>query len=110
MLNTSAEQYVPFVALEDGSRFYGHDMYHLLVSRAVDAYRQLDGFSVDSLVQTRIERIYLDMMKLIAIVPVRKMLCCSVLLIIGTGTLTGVSASSLILLSECVRKRLIGIS
>ena len=62
LLNTSAEQYVPFVALEDGSRFYGHDMYHLLVSRAVDAYRQLDGFSVDSLVQTRIERIYLDMM------------------------------------------------
>lgn len=62
LLNTSAEQYVPFVVLEDGSRFYGHDMYHLLVSRAVDAYRQLDGFSVDSLVQTRIERIYLDMM------------------------------------------------
>ena len=62
LLNTSAEQYVPFVVLEDGSWFYGHDMYHLLVSRAVDAYRQLDGFSVDSLVQTRIERIYLDMM------------------------------------------------
>ena len=62
LLNTSAEQYVPFVVLEDGSRFYGHDMYHLLVSRAVDAYRQLDGFSVDSLVQIRIERIYLDMM------------------------------------------------
>ena len=62
LLNTSAEQYVPFVVLEDGSRFYGHDMYHLLVSRAVDAYRQLDGFSVDSLVQTRIERIYLGMM------------------------------------------------
>lgn len=62
LLNTSAEQYVPFVVLEDGSWFYGHDMYHLLVSRAVDAYRQLDGFSVDSLVQIRIERIYLDMM------------------------------------------------
>ena len=62
LLDTSAEKYVPFVVLEDGSRFYGHDMYHLLVSRAVDAYRQLDGFSVDSLVQTRIERIYLDMM------------------------------------------------
>ena len=62
LLNTSAEQYVPFVVLEDGSRFYAHDMYHLLVSRAVDAYRQLDGFSVDSLVQIRIEWIYLDMM------------------------------------------------
>ena len=62
LLDTSAEKYVPFVVLEDGSRFYGHDMYHLLVSRAVDAYRQLDGFSVDSLVQARIERIYLDMM------------------------------------------------
>lgn len=62
LLDTFAEQYVPFVVLEDGSRFYGHDMYHLLVSRAVDAYRKLDVFNVDSLVQTRIERIYLDMM------------------------------------------------
>ena len=62
LLDTSAEKYVPFVVLEDGSRFYGHDMYHLLVSRAVDAYRQLDGFNVDSLVQIRIERIYQGMM------------------------------------------------
>ena len=27
LLNTSAEQYVPFVVLEDGSRFYGHGTY-----------------------------------------------------------------------------------
>lgn len=62
LLDTSAEKYVPFVVLEDGSRFYGHDMYHLLVSRAIDTYRQLDGFNVDSLVQARIERVYQDMM------------------------------------------------
>ena len=62
LLDTSAEKYVPFVVLEDGSRFYGHDMYHLLVSRAIDTYRQLDGFNADSLVQARIERAYQDMM------------------------------------------------
>lgn len=62
LLDTSAEKYVPFVVLEDGSRFYGHDMYHLLVSRAIDTYRQLDGFNVDSLLQARIERVYQDMM------------------------------------------------
>ena len=62
LLDTSAEKYVPFVVLEDGSRFYGHDMYHLLVSRAIDTYRQLDGFNADSLVQARIERVYQDMM------------------------------------------------
>lgn len=60
LLDASAEKYVPFVVLEEGSRFYGHDMYHLLVSRAIAAYRQLSGFRVDSLVQTRIERIYRD--------------------------------------------------
>lgn len=62
LLDTSAEKYVPFVVLEDGSRFYGHDMYHLLVSRAIDTYRQFDGFNADSLVQARIERVYQDMM------------------------------------------------
>ena len=62
LLDTSTEKYVPFVVLEDGSRFYGHDMYHLLVSRAIDTYRQLDGFNADSLVQARIERVYQDMM------------------------------------------------
>ena len=48
MLEVSSKEYVPFVELEDGSRFYGHDMYHLLAARAVDTYQLLDGFQVDT--------------------------------------------------------------
>lgn len=44
LLEVSSKEYVPFVVLEDGSRFYGHDMYHLLAARAVDTYLLLDGF------------------------------------------------------------------
>ena len=39
LLEVSSKEYVPFVELEDGSRFYGHDMYHLLAARAVDTYQ-----------------------------------------------------------------------
>ena len=61
LLDVSSRSYVPFVVLEDGSRFYQHDMYHLLASRAITTYRQLDGFDVDSLMLTRIGGIYQDM-------------------------------------------------
>ena len=37
LLDASAEAYVPFVELETGSRFYGHDLYHLLSRRAIEA-------------------------------------------------------------------------
>jgi len=61
LLGASSKEYVPFVVLEDGSRFYGHDMYHLLAARAIDTYRLLDGFRVDSLQLSRIEGIYTGM-------------------------------------------------
>ena len=54
LLEVSSKEYVPFVVLEDGSRFYGHDMYHLLAARAVDTYLLLDGFRADSLQRMRI--------------------------------------------------------
>lgn len=63
LLEVSSKEYVPFVVLEDGSRFYGHDMYHLLATRAVDTYRLLDGFRVDSLQRARIGGIYTGMIK-----------------------------------------------
>lgn len=63
LLEVSSKEYVPFVVLEDGSRFYGHDMYHLLATRAVDTYRLLDGFRVDSLQRARIGGIYTEMIK-----------------------------------------------
>ena len=58
LLAASAEAYVPFVELEAGSRFYGHDLYHLLSRRAIEAYETMQRFDADSLVQQRIEGIY----------------------------------------------------
>ena len=61
LLDVSAAKYVPFTVLEDGSRFYRHDMYHLLADRAVSVYEDMRGFNVDSLLQTRINAIYGNM-------------------------------------------------
>ncbi len=61
LLEISSREYVPFVVLEDGSRFYQHDMYHLLASRAIVTYGTLNGFSVDSLMNMRINDIYANM-------------------------------------------------
>ena len=58
LLDTSAEDYVPFVELEDGSRFYGHDLYHLLSRRAIESYETMQRFGADSLVQQRIGGIH----------------------------------------------------
>ena len=61
LLAASAEDYVPFMELEDGSRFYGHDLYHLLSGRAVDAYGAMESYD-DSLSNARIESIYQKLM------------------------------------------------
>lgn len=61
LLDTSSEKYVPFIVLEDGSRFYQHDLYHLLVSRAVSTYGTLGGFQMDSLMRNRIHAVYENM-------------------------------------------------
>lgn len=63
LLEASAEGYVPFTVLADGSRFYRHDMYHLLARRAVSVYEGLNGFRVDSLQSLRIRSIYEQMME-----------------------------------------------
>ena len=58
LLNASGEAYVPFVELEDGSRFYGHDLYHLLARRAMEAYETMQRFETDSLMLKRIAGIH----------------------------------------------------
>jgi len=60
LLAVSAEAYVPFVELEDGSRPYGHSLYDLLSRRAIEAYNAFGGFEADSLMHARIEGIYRD--------------------------------------------------
>ncbi|WP_394336040.1 alpha-2-macroglobulin family protein [Bacteroides zoogleoformans] len=61
LLEVSADAYTPFIIQEDGSRFYRHDLYHLLSNRAVSVYEDWSGFDVDSLMQARIHAVYGDM-------------------------------------------------
>lgn len=58
LLRASAADYEPFVVKGEGSRFYGHDLYHLLANRAMDTYRMLQRFGADTLVARRTEQIY----------------------------------------------------
>ena len=57
LLKTSAEKYVPFAILGDGSEFYAHDMYHLMAMRTIENLDDL-GNQKD-----RIEAIYQQMMQ-----------------------------------------------
>lgn len=56
---TSTRTYVPFVILGNASRYYGHDMYHVLVSRAVDALQQVTslGAKTDTVCSREIDQI-----------------------------------------------------
>lgn len=63
LLDVSSREYVPFVILEDGSRFYQHDMYHLLASRAITTYELIEGFDVTPSVRILINGIYENMLR-----------------------------------------------
>lgn len=58
LLEASAEAYAPFVVTEEGSRFYRHDMYHLMGTRAVSVYKKCTGLGRDERVQERIHVVY----------------------------------------------------
>lgn len=57
LLGTSAKDYVPFAVLGNGSEFYAHDMYHLLVTRTIEILQSLNGQ------RERIELLYQEMMQ-----------------------------------------------
>ncbi|WP_294617365.1 alpha-2-macroglobulin family protein [uncultured Bacteroides sp.] len=61
LLEVSSREYAPFVVQKDGSRFYGHDMYHLLARRAINTYLPLHDGRIDSLRRVRIDGIYRNM-------------------------------------------------
>lgn len=61
LLHTTAADYDPFVIQQDGSRFYAHNLYHLLARRAVDTYQGWRGLNVDSLMDRRIKDVYQTM-------------------------------------------------
>ena len=47
LLKTSSRTYLPFVELGETSEYYHHDMYHLLVSRSIEALRKMNDSNFD---------------------------------------------------------------
>lgn len=62
LLATPVQEYVPFTLLGADSRYYGHDLYHLLARRIIDAYGNWRGMGADSLRQARTGQLYQEMM------------------------------------------------
>lgn len=69
LIKTSTDGYQPFVEQGEQSAYYSHDLYHLLARRAISALKSMTGAGADSLMQTRVERLYLQMMDAYAAHP-----------------------------------------
>ena len=69
LIKTSTDGYQPFVEQGEQSAYYSHDLYHLLAHRAISALKSMTGAGADSLMQTRVERLYLQMMDAYAARP-----------------------------------------
>lgn len=69
LIKTSTDGYQPFVEQGEQSDYYSHDLYHLLARRAISALKSMTGAGADSLMQTRVERLYLQMMDVYAARP-----------------------------------------
>lgn len=61
LLDTSTSTYVPFVELGKTSEYYHHDMYHLLVSRAIEAINTVRMATHSPWLSTRVESLYQNM-------------------------------------------------
>lgn len=69
LIKTSTDGYQPFVEQGEQSAYYSHDLYHLLARRAISALKSMTGAGADSLMQTRVEHFYLQMMDTYAARP-----------------------------------------
>lgn len=69
LIKTSTDGYQPFVEQGEQSAYYSHDLYHLLARRAISALKSMTGAGADSLMQTRVERLYLQMIDTYAARP-----------------------------------------
>lgn len=61
LLEASSSNYVPFIIQGDDSKYYHHDMYHLLASRCIGALQSVSDFDADTLVNNKITTIYEQM-------------------------------------------------
>lgn len=58
LTRTSTDTYRPFVEQGEQSAYYSHDLYHLLVQRAINALQSMSGAGADSLIEARTESLY----------------------------------------------------
>lgn len=58
LTRTSTDAYRPFVEQGEQSAYYSHDLYHLLVRRAINALQSMSGAGADSLIEARTESLY----------------------------------------------------
>lgn len=72
LLKASAKDYQPFVILNEGSRFYAHDLYHLLAQRALDCYAKVSGFLPDSVRYEAMSHLYRQLSEVYANRPESK--------------------------------------
>lgn len=61
LLEASSSNYVPFIIQGDDSKYYHHDMYHLLASRCIGALQNISDFDADTLAGNKIASIYEQM-------------------------------------------------
>ncbi|MBQ8674430.1 MAG: alpha-2-macroglobulin [Bacteroides sp.] len=58
LMKTPSHGYIPFVEQEEGSAYYGHDLYHLLVSQAINSYHRLEPVEDEKSFKERIAGLY----------------------------------------------------
>lgn len=58
LTRTSTDTHRPFVEQGEQSAYYSHDLYHLLVRRAINALQSMSGAGADSLIEARTESLY----------------------------------------------------
>ena len=63
LLQTKTDKFVPLVIKGEGSKYYGHDLFHLLVKRAISAYEQMSVEEAEALKTERIEALLQRLMK-----------------------------------------------
>ena len=66
LLSLSSAQYIPFIVQEKGSKFFGHDLWHLLVRRALEAYKSLSVNESSNLSRSRCEELYQTLIEMYA--------------------------------------------
>ena len=63
LLGTKTDAFVPLVIQREGSKYFGHDLFHLLLKRALNAYEQLNVEEAEELKVERSEELLSRLMK-----------------------------------------------